>query len=409
MPDSSPARLKVVPGEARSNRPRAQVPAAVVLIAPDEGHRRNLRQAVEISRSGVAAEVALYPGYNRLLTILNVECDAFLIEIDTNSDAALDLVETICSRKPAATVMVYAGKSQPDLVMRSMRAGAREFLTAETAPNEFADALTRAAIRHAEQAARKPRGKVLVFWGAKGGSGVTTIAANLAIALRAETGDSVALVDLNPQLGDIAVLLGLTPRFTIADALLNPDRLDEEFVSNLAAPHASGVSVIAGPDEYQASIKVDARTVGKFVDTVRGSFPFVVIDAGLGLGSAVEPLFQIATTVFIVAQADLASLRNSQRLIAHLQEYGAPSIELVLNRFEARKTEFDDERLTKILGVAPKWKIPNDYAAARRASNAGTPLLASGSSVAKALRLMARAASGKPPEEESKTGFRFFT
>jgi pilus assembly protein CpaE len=133
-----------------------------------------------------------------------------------------------------------------------------------------------------------------------------------------------------------------------------------------------------------------------------------VIDAGPGLGSAAAPLFQIANTIYLVAQADLASLRNSQRLISHLQEYGAPSIELVLNRFEARRTEFDDERLTKALGVPPKWKIPNDYAAARRASNAGTPLLASGSPVAKAIREMARTACGKP-EEESRKSFKLFT
>jgi pilus assembly protein CpaE len=409
MHDSSALRLSLVQGETSSNRSRASIPAAVVLISPGEVHRRKLQQALDIHRSRVAAEVALYPSYNNLTTILDVECDAFLIEIDTNSDAALDLVETICKLRPAATVMVYSERSQPDLVIRSMRAGAREFLTADTAPNEFAEALTRAAVRHAEQTAKKPRGKVLVFWGAKGGSGVTTIAANLAIALRAETGDGVALVDLNPQLGDIAVLLGLTPQFTIADALLTPDHMDEEFVANLAAVHASGVSVIAAPDEYKASIKVDARTVGKFVDAVRGRFPYVVIDAGPGLGSAAEPLFQIANTIYLVAQADFASLRNSQRFIAHLQEYGAPSIELVLNRFEARRTEFDDERLTKVLGVPPKWKIPNDYASARRASNAGTPLLASGSSVGKALRLMARAASGKPPENESRKGLRLFT
>ncbi|MGD0309783.1 MAG: AAA family ATPase [Acidobacteriota bacterium] len=405
--EPTPVRLQVVPEVAHSNRSRTQLPAAVVLISPNEVQRRKLRRIIETRHSRVAAEVAHYPNYNHLLTILDVECDAFLIDVDTNNDTALDLVETICSRKPATTVMVYSERSKPDLVLRSMRAGAREFLTVETTPNEFADALTSAVVRHAEQAAKKTRGKVLVFWGAKGGSGVTTVAANLAIALRAETGEGVALVDLNPQLGDVAVLLGITPRFTIADALLDPERMDEEFVSNLATPHSSGVSVIAAPDEYRTSIMVDARTVGKFVDTVRGCFPYVVIDAGLGLGSAAASLFQIANTIYLVAQGDLASLRNSQRFISHLQEYGAPSIELVLNRFDRRKSEFDDKRLTKALGVPPKWKIPDDHASARRASNAGTPLLASGSPVGKILRQMARAACGKP-EEESKKGFRFF-
>ena len=92
-----------------------------------------------------------------------------------------------------------------------------------------------------------------MFWGAKGGSGVTTLAANFAIALRQETSGEVALLDLNPQLGDVSVLLGLTPQFTITDALLNPDRLDEEFVSTLVTRHGSGVSVLAAPDVFTSA------------------------------------------------------------------------------------------------------------------------------------------------------------
>ena len=73
----------------------------------------------------------------------------------------------------------------------------------------------------------------MVFWGAKGGSGVTTLATNFAIALRMETAAEVALVDLNPDLGDVAVFLGVTPRFTVADALQNSKRLDHDFVATL--------------------------------------------------------------------------------------------------------------------------------------------------------------------------------
>ena len=82
----------------------------------------------------------------------------------------------------------------------------------------------------------------------------------------------------------------------------------------------------------------------------------------------------MASTIYLVTQADIPSLRNSQRFVSYLQAYGGPNVELVLNRFEGRRIRFDDEQLSKTLGIAPKWKVPNDYAAARRAADAGAPL-----------------------------------
>jgi pilus assembly protein CpaE len=246
-----------------------------------------------------------------------------------------------------------------------------------------------------------------MFWGAKGGSGVTTLATNFAIALHQETAGEVALADLNPQLGDVAVLLGLTPRFTIAEAFLNPTRLDQEFVSTLLSEHRSGISVLAAPDSY-TSAPIEERSVGTLVELVRDRFPYAVIDAGLGLGNGAEPLFQLADTIYLVTQVDIPSLRNSQRFISYLRRFGDLQIELVLNRFEPRKVEFDDERLTKAVGLPPKWRIPNDYAAVRRAANTGTPLISEKSQMSQTIYQMARAACGKPASNDRKKGFKLF-
>jgi pilus assembly protein CpaE len=392
----------------RSVQPHMQINPAIVLICPNEEHRRALTRALEAQHATIVSELALYPTYNHLLKVIELDCSAFVVELDTDSDAGLELVETICSRKADATVMVYSATHNSDLLVSSMRAGAREFLSGTVAPAVLADALLRSSARRAEHAGKKVGGKVLMFWGAKGGSGVTTLAANFAIALRNEAAAEVALVDLNPQLGDAAVLLGATPRFTIADALLNPDRLDEDFVASLATEHRSGISIFAAPDAYSSSLAIDARTIGRLVDLIRSQFPYVVIDAGLGLGHGAEPLFQIAASIYLVTQLDIPSLRNSQRFISYLQSYGEPRVELVLNRFEHRRTEFDDERLSKALGLTPRWKVPNDYEAVRRASNAGAPVIWERSPVAKVLRQMARAACGKPLEAEKRKGFSLF-
>jgi pilus assembly protein CpaE len=314
----------------------------------------------------------------------------------------MELVEAICSRKPTATVMVYSGGPDAERMMRSMRAGAREFLSGNFAPALLQEALLRAAVRRSEQATKKATGKLLVFWGAKGGSGVTTLAANFAIALREETAAEVALVDLNPRLGDVAVLLGMTPRFTVAEALQNGKRLDQEFVSTLLAEHSSGISVLAAPDAYQASVAAESRTVGKLADVVRNQYPYVVVDAGRELGAAAEPLFQMASVTYLVTQLDIPSLRNTQRFIAHMQQSANQRMEVVVNRFDARNREFDDERVSKALGVRPRWKVPNDYMAVHGSANSGSPFVLQKSPASQAVRAMARAASGKTPVVEKK-------
>jgi pilus assembly protein CpaE len=389
------------------NYPRAQTNATIVLICPDENHRRTLTRALEAQHSTIAASLTEYPGYNDLLSLVEKNFDAVIVEADSDADNALIVVETICARKPRATVMVYSGSNRPDLLMSAMRAGAREFLSGAIAPNILVDALLRAAARQAESTERNAQGRSFMFWGAKGGSGVTTLATNFAIALRKESGAAVALVDLNPQLGDVSVLLGLTPEFTLTDALSNPERLDDDFISMIVSEHRSGISVIAASDAYDSSSVLEDRTVGRLVELLENRFSYVVIDAGPGLGKTADPVFQLADTIFLVSQADIPSLHKAQRFITYLKKFNGPHVELVLNRFEPRKMEFDEESLSKAVGMPPKWKVPNDYTAARRAANSGIPLIGEKSTISQTLTQMARAACGKR-ETEKKTGFSLF-
>jgi pilus assembly protein CpaE len=409
-PAESQARKQPhIVSKASSDTPNMLEPnSSVVLISPDEASRHNLHRALEAERATVLQEFTAYPGYALLPAVLDSDSDAFVVEMDSDPDIAMDLVEAICTRKPSATVMVYSASPENAKMVRSMRAGAREFLSGSIPPGELREALVRAAARRSERTSKKTRGKLMVFWGAKGGSGVTTLATNFAIALRMETGAEVALLDLNPDLGDVAVILGVTPRFTVADALQNSKRLDHDFVATLMTGHTSGISILAAPDTYNPSVQSESRTVGKLMDVVCNQYPYVVIDAGRGLGEGIEPLFQMADIVYLVTQLNIPSLRNTQRFVSHIQREEDRSIELVINRFDPRNTEFDDERVAKVLGLQPKWKVPNDYAAVHRSSNAGNALIMEKSQVANTLRNMARAAAGRSVVAPKKKGWGLF-
>src|SRR5579863_7621534 len=134
---------------------RLQSNSDVVLICPNEAHRRTLLRALAVQHANVVSQLPLYPAYNHLLSVIDLECDCFLIEVDTNPAEALNLVEAVCDRKPTATVLVYSAAPQPDLLISSMRAGAREFLTGAIAPNVLNEALLRATARRVEMSDRR--------------------------------------------------------------------------------------------------------------------------------------------------------------------------------------------------------------------------------------------------------------
>jgi len=156
----------------------------IALIGPDEDRRSAAVIALAGTRGTDVREFSFYPpGLDDVPRLLEQHYDVFIIDLDSNPEYALELVESICA-KSQATVMVYSSKADPDLLVRCMRAGAREFLTMPFSKATMAEALVRASARRpAVKPARKAGGKLLVFLGAKGGSGVTTLACNFAVAL----------------------------------------------------------------------------------------------------------------------------------------------------------------------------------------------------------------------------------
>ncbi len=112
----------------------------------------------------------------------------------------------------------------------------------------------------------------------------------------------------------------------------------------------------------------------------------------------------MANVIYLVTQLDIPSLHSARRFISYIQETGERRIEVVVNRYDPRRTEFDEEPCAKALGLATEWKIPNDYAAAHRAANTGNPLILEKSALAQALRALARSACGKPLQPTRKKG-----
>jgi pilus assembly protein CpaE len=380
---------------------------SVALIGAEERRRNAVAKALAGAQASVTREFSSYPELDDVPRLLDADYDVIIVELDSNPEHALDLVENICGSS-SVTVMVYSAQADSEMLVRCMRAGAREFLTEPIALSTIAEALVRASVRRpAARPAKKAGGKLLVFIGAKGGSGVTTVASNFAVSLARESGQSTVLIDLNLPLGDAALDLGINAQYSTANALQNFTRLDFNFLSKLLSKHSSGLFVLAAPDKY-TEVEASNEAVQKLLTVARQNFDYVVIDAGSRFGATGKTLFEGSSTVYLVMQVGIAELRNSNRLISESLKASGAKLEIVLNRYTPRSLGIDEESITKALTVPVQWKIPNDYPAARRAQNTATPLALNDSPISRVIWQMTRTACGLPASPEKKKRFNLF-
>jgi pilus assembly protein CpaE len=381
---------------------------SIALIGPNENRRRIVANALAGTGSAMVREFPSYPNKTTdVPRLMEQNFDVFIIDLDGDQRAALELVEEIAANS-ALTVMVFSMNNDPNLLMSCMRAGAREFLSQPVALGQLNDALSRASARRPmARPSNKPGGKVLVFLGGKGGSGVTTVACNFAVSMVQECQQSTVLIDLDLPLGDAALNLGIAPQFSTVDALQNYTRLDQNFFAKLLTKHSSGLFVLAAPGKFP-QVEVSNEAMERLVSVARASYDFVIVDAGSRFDLSGTTLVDQADTVYLVMQAGIPELRNSHRVISEYFKTGNSNLEIVLNRFMPRSGGVDEEHISKALTRPVQWKIPSDYVTVRRMQNEATPLALEDSMIARSIQDMARTACGMPAKPEKKKGFSLF-
>jgi pilus assembly protein CpaE len=380
---------------------------SIALIGPEERRRKAVAAALAGPLSGLTREFSSYPELDEVPRLIEQNYDVVIVDLDTNPEYALDLVESICG-KSSATVMVYSAQGDPELMIRCMRAGAREFLTQPFSSGTIAEALVRASARRpAVLATKNTGGRLFVFLGAKGGSGVTTLACNFAILLARESGKKTLLIDLDLPLGDIALSLGISAQYSTVDALQNFNRLDSTFLSMLVVKYSSGLSVLTAPGKF-TNVQAPKDAIDKLLAVARQDFDFVVVDSGSRLDIAGTSLFKEDAMFYLVTQVGIPELRNSNRLISEFFTADPTKLEIVVNRYTPSSLGVDEGQITKALTRPAQWRIPNDSATARGTQSTATPLALNDSPISRVILQMARTACGLSTHTEKKKRFGLF-
>src|SRR5215472_15201568 len=364
---------------------------SVVIIAADNEQRAIMQVLVDgTSVARVVHSSGNYPvtgGDPLLARIQSIKPDVVLVDIPThNSPTALQAVEVLHHELPELAVFAIGSLSQPQLIVSTMRMGAREFIERPTTTTDLLEAFVRLSSSQRKVKREAARGKVFTVVNAKGGSGATTVAVNLALALQSAYGN-VGLIDL-ALLGHAALHLDLKGPFTIADAIRNLHRMDSSLLESFMIRHPGGLQLLAGaasPGVLEPSTAEFAR----LFDMLVSHFRYIVVDASSRIDLTTRLVSNLSEAVLLVAHADVASLWSAARIVQYLGEtQGREHVKLVLNRFR-KIPGFHESDAETASGASLLWRIPNQYFAVSSAIDRGVPLMQQNTEIARSFNGLA--------------------
>jgi len=350
---------------------------SVVIVAPDSEQRAVLQVLVDstsVARTVHTCTSFPVAGTDPVLRrVQGVQADVVVVDIPfDNSGLALRAIELLHQECPESAIFAIGSIQQPQVIVSAMRAGAREFVERPTTTTELLEAFVRLTTAQRKTRREASRGKVFTVANAKGGSGATTIAVNLALALHSAHGGT-ALVDL-AQLGHAALHLNLKPLFTVADAIRNLHRLDSSLLESFMTRHTDGLQLLAGANA-PATVEPSTAEFARLFDMLVNHYRYVVVDTSSRLDGATRLVSNLSETVMLVAHADVASLWSAARVLQYLGETGGRErVRLVLNRFR-KIPGFNEADAETAVGAKLLWKIPNHYISVSAAIDRGMPVM----------------------------------
>jgi pilus assembly protein CpaE len=285
----------------------------------------------------------------------------------------IDGIERLRASCPTATIFAIASTTAPEQILQAMRAGANEYLSWPI------DESFNAAIHRAAERSRPKEGArnscVLSFFGVKGGAGTTTVAVNTAIEISRISKKPTLIIDLHQFIGEVALFLGVRPRFTLVDALDNLHRIDTEFLRELVVKHKTGLDILAGGEQADRPGPQDAVIFEQLLQTLGRSYDYIIIDGGLVTGPCSDVAVFAADSIYLVGNPDIASVRNAHRVVERMGQLGANKdrVRMLLNRMSDQH-EIGPKQIESTLGFSLFSVFPSDYSTVSAALNSGVPL-----------------------------------
>lgn len=302
--------------------------ASVVLVGLDNDQMGLVRETL-------AAEAALpnaSVGFGEALDIVDrIRPDVVIVGYTDHIEQALALADTLNREMDGITLVALAKQSDASAILAAMRVGYKEFVVLPDDATRLRQVVHDAAFRPSSD---EDKGMVVAVTGAKGGVGSTVLATHLAAELAAI--HRVLIMDLDMGMGDVASMLDLATRDSLADLLPRADRIDERSLTGSAAVHRTKVHAITMPEDMDSLGPVRADDLYSIINAAADAYQFVVLDCGTYYDEAVTLALNVADTIVLVTTPDVTSVRDAFRRIKSFKQLGLEPkerVRLVVNRW----------------------------------------------------------------------------
>lgn len=328
---------------------------------------------------------------------------AAIINLGADADQAIKLIQRLNAEFPETAIISSAHETSADLILQSLRAGAREFLRLPINAGEFSTVLDRISELCAVQVeATKKKGRMTAVFSSKGGCGTSFIATNLAAAATVRT----VLVDLNLEVGDLPLFLGVKAKHTIADMVARHGRLDANLISAFVTPYSADLDLVAAPKELDPLDKIEQAHILEVLERLRECYEYTVLDPRHTFDPITLTALDQADEILLVLTLDIPAIRSAQRALQIFERIGCPrrKVRIVVNRW-SKQADVSLREVEKLFGEAVFGCLPSDYQTVVNSINLGTPLVLSDSrsKIAREIKRFAQAFSrGTSPKPEAK-------
>jgi pilus assembly protein CpaE len=360
--------------EQRATQPQSELTS--LLISPNRELAQQFSATLPAARSfHILAEMKTYPPVPTLdIRLRQLRPDLVFLDLTTDLDVATGLIEFIAGIRPPVYVVGLHNQNASDAILRSLRAGATEFLYAPFDIEMQKQAVGRIArLRKPPKPSEAERGRLVVFSSAKPGSGASTLACQTAFALGKLSGKRILLADFDLCNGSVAFCFKISPYNSLLDALKQIEENSQPDWSALVT-NTEGVDVLTAPDT-PAETSVDQDRLHQALESVREIYDWIVVD----LPSAFEKLSLLTISdsdeAFLVSTAELPSLHLTRKAVAYLGMlgFGLERYKVLVNRL-GKQEGIKSEDMAKIFGAPVHAMFPNDYLSIHKGLTVGAPL-----------------------------------
>jgi pilus assembly protein CpaE len=319
--------------------------------------------------------------------------DVTMVVFNGNDELSLSYLNTRAGQEPRPALFALLHDRSPELMKRVLRAGADELLFLPLDPGDATRALLKISETRRREEVHIGGGTIVSLVSLIGGTGVTSLAANLALALRYAFDKRVAVVDLDLQTGGLSVYLNLEPERTIMALVEGTRKLDSIQLESALSKHASGIYLLAAPKRIEDSELVTDAIVGATLELMRQLFDFVIVDCGTHIDSNTVAAWERSSHLFYVLDQSIGAARCAWRFVDLVGRLGLNGIEpnFILSRFVPTHPITEDQ-LSHTLAASIHTRIPRDEKVLERVQLSAQDLwqVAPNSPLAKSVEDLAR-------------------